>query len=324
MTQTHLPAWAGDVLQCPDTGKPLRLEGDRLVTADGVARGRHVDGVLHLKVREDDPSIKSYRAAGGAHFHERSQVAYAMTTLDTGVYHAYLAEIRPEDTQGVIVDVGGGDGRNSLPWLEWGYERIVVVDPAGAALERLRARIATRCPEWLDRVLLIEADARALPLRSNVAARVFSIEALAYLNEDYLRGLGECARVMADDGQLLVADRDYEGALLTRLFYGGGVAGLLEQAPGRDVVDGTSGQSVRSRCFTADELAHAVSAAGLRVVASHGISALSLVLGYLHNLGRLAADDDQRLADVHRLLRTLGRQGSMRRSHVIVAERAPR
>lgn len=321
MMRTTIPAWAVSVLQCPSTGAPLNLDGDRLMTADGIVRASIVDGVVRVNVSGEDPSISFYRAVGGAHFHERSQVGYAMTTLDTSVYHAYLSELRPDNADAVIVDVGGGDGRNAMPWLEWGFRRVVVTDPAGAALERFRDRVAERHPAWLDRVLLIEADVRQLPLRSGAAARVFSIEVLAYLNEDYGRGLAECARVLADGGLLFVADRDYEAALLTRLFYGGGVEGLLSQAGSRDVLDGTEDRTVRSRAFTADELTREVEGAGLRIVRSHGISAMSLVLGYLRNIGKLAESDERRLADVARLLQALGREGSMRRSHVVVAER---
>jgi ubiquinone/menaquinone biosynthesis C-methylase UbiE len=304
MIEKNIPAWAADVL-----------------TADGIARASIVDGVVRVVVPGEDPSIRFYRAVGGAHFYERSQVGYAMTTLDTSVYHRYLSELRPDDTDAVIVDVGGGDGRNTMPWLEWGYRRVVVADPAGAGLARLRARIAERNPEWLDRVLLLEADARSLPLKSASASRVFSIEALAYLNEQYGAGLAECARLLGEGGRLLVADRDYEGALLARLFYVGGVAGLLEQAGSRDVIDGNAQQTVRSRCFTAHELAREVEAAGLRIIASYGVSALSLVLGYLRNTEKLVDGDERRLPEVGALLETLGRSGAMRRSHVIIAER---
>ncbi|PYR68346.1 MAG: hypothetical protein DMF88_09540 [Acidobacteria bacterium] len=299
----NMPAWAEGVVD-----PAVRLES--------------VNGVLRAALPGNDPAITFYRDAGGAHFQERSRVGYAMTTLDTSVYHGYLAGIRPADLNAVIVDVGGGDGRNALPWLEWGYRRLVVIDPAGAALERLRAAIAGRDPQWLDRVLLIEADARTLPLRSNVAARIFAIEALAYLNEDYGCGVRECARAMAADGRVLLADRDYEGALLTRLFYGGGIAGMLAQGDTRDVVDGNADCSVRSRCFTFDELTREIEHAGLRIVASYGVSAMSLVLGYLRNTGRITPEDDSRLPEVHRLLAALGREGAMRRSHVIIAEHA--
>src|SRR5258705_444464 len=125
-------------------------------------------------------------------------------------------------------------------------------------------------------------------------------------------------------GRVVAADRDYAGVLIARLLYAGGVAGLLEQAGSRDAIDGNAAGLVRSRCFTADELAGEVQAIGLRVVASYGVSALSLILGYVRDMGKLVEGDDERLAHVGRLLVTLGRQGSIRRSHVIIAERPPR
>ena len=163
-----------------------------------------------------------------------------MSALDAEVYHGYLAELRPDDLDAVVLDVGGGDGRNAVPWLRWGFRRVVVVDPVRDALARLRERLAAEHADWLNRVLLIEADARQLPLRERCADRVQAIESLAYLNGDYSSGLVECTRVLADGARLLVADRDYEGGLLARLFYGGGVRGMLEQAPSRDIWDGNN------------------------------------------------------------------------------------
>jgi ubiquinone/menaquinone biosynthesis C-methylase UbiE len=277
-------------------------------------------GIARYATSADD-SIRFYRAVGGAHFHERSKIAFAMTSLDPPVYHGYLSELRPANLDDLVVDVGGGDGRNALPWLQWGLRRVVVVDAVFDALERLRARVAHEHPEWLERLLLIEADARSLPLLDGCAARVIAIEALAYLNEDYGLGLAECARLLQPDGRLLLADRDYEGGLLMRLYYFGGIAGLLEHAGSRDPWDGSAERLVRSRCFTEAELAAAVEAAGLRVLERKGVSALSLVISDLRARGAIAPDDEQRLENVHQLLRELGRSGAMRRSHVIIAAR---
>ena len=245
-----------------------------------------------------------------------------MTTLDTTVYHGYLEGLRPTDFDLPIIDIGGGDGRNALPWLQWGHRRVIVVDAVFDALARFRERVATQHPEWLDRLLLIEADARRLPLVSSCAGRVFAVEALAYLNEDYEIGLAECVRVMAPAARILVADRDYEGGILMRLLYFGGIRAMLEHAHTRDLWDGGPAAMARSRCFTSEEFAVIVRHQGLRIVESKGISALSLILSYLRSEGKLAGDDDSRLAAVHALLQSLGRHGRFRRSHVIVAERA--
>ena len=187
-TSSAMPPWALEVLTKPGTGLALSQELGELLDPEGAIVGRVLDGIACFAVADRDASIAFYREVGGARFHERASVTYAMSTLDTEVYHGYLAEFQPDNLDAVIVDVGGGDGRNAVPWLRWGFRRVLVIDPVFAALARLRDRVARDTPEWLDRLLLIEADARSLPLAPGVAARVQAIEALAYLNEDYAIG----------------------------------------------------------------------------------------------------------------------------------------
>ena len=276
---------------------------------------------MRYALPEGDGGIDYYRSIDGAHMYERAGVAFAMSSLDTPTYRAYLQERRPASLDSLIVDVGGGDGRNAWPWLEWGYRRVVVVDPILSALGRFRARVAQQHPEWLDRLLLIEGDARHIPLISKCAARVQAIEALIYLNEDYEEGLRECIRLLTGDGELFVSERDYEGGLLTALLYDG-LEQFLLQSAGRDVWDGLDGHRVRSRCFTSSEFIEVLERNQLRIVSHRGMSIFSLALGYLRSIGRVTDEDESRLSDVHSLLQRLGTSGVMRRCHVVVAERA--
>lgn len=297
----RLPDWAQDVLKKSDSH---------------TAR----DGVLSCLISEGDSGIDYYRSIGGSHMHERAAVHYAMSSLDKPVYREHLNGMRPPDLDALIVDVGGGDGRNAMPWLEWGYRRVVVVDPIFSALQRLRSRVAEQHPEWLGNLLLIEADARNLPLDAKCASRVQAIESLYYLNESYEDGLRECVRVLSDDGELLVSDRDYEGGLITSLLYGS-LENCLAQAPTRDVWDGVVGRRVRSRCFTGAELEAVLVRNGLQVLSHRGMPVLSLILSYLRSSEKLSPDDETRIDEVHRLLCELAEHGSMRRCHVVVASK---
>jgi ubiquinone/menaquinone biosynthesis C-methylase UbiE len=298
---------------------PLIQQGDWLIDPSGTVVGAVSDGIARFAPAIDDHSIDYYKAIGGAQFYERSKTAFAMTALDTGVYHGYLAELKPTSLDALIVDVGGGDGRNAMPWLQWGFLRVAVVDAVVDGLSRLRARIAAERPEWLDRLLLVQADARNLPLATGIAERMIAIEALQYLNEDYAVGLRECGRVLARRGRLLVADRDYEASLLVRLLYSGGVDGLLAQAGGSNAWDGGPERLVRSRAFTADEHRRQIEAQGLRVESQHGVPILSTVLGYLRSIGKLTASDEARLPDIRQLLARLASDGRLRRTHVTLA-----
>jgi len=313
----QVPKWAWEVLASPGGG-PLRCEGSVLWAPDQPI-GRIGQGILRFKIPIQDPSMEYYRGIGGAHFHERSAVRYAMTALDTPVYHHYLREFAPDDRDILLVDVGGGDGRNALPWLQWGFKRVVVVDSTAAALSRFRNRILAENPKWLERLVLIECDARTLPLADNTADRVQAIESLYYLNDDYEQGLAQCHRVMRPRARLLLADRSYEGALLTRLLYYGGVGAMLETVRSGEMWDGEDKTGVRTRCFSKAKLNAIVLAQGFDIIQTGGISAFSLLLSFLSKSDKLGPESDTHLAAVHHLLISLAHTGCCSRCHVVIA-----
>lgn len=320
MSTEDLPPWAVSLLRCPRTGDTLRMDGGCLLSTQGMEVGRIEAGVLRIPIEQADEGIAFYRKVGGAHFHERASVAFAMSALDTPLYHSYLNNVRPADLSDVIVDVGGGDGRNARPWLERGYRRVVIVDAAAEALIRFRTRIADENSEWLNCALLIEADARSVPLAGSCAQTVLALEALCYLNEDYEVGLKECARLLARGGRMLISERDYEAGLVMRLLYQG-LDGLLQSARTRSLWDGPPSAQVRTKCFTQAELVELLHACGLNVLSVQGMPLLALLLGWMHGQGRLDEGHADRLPEVSRLLAELGREGVLRRCHVVACER---
>jgi SAM-dependent methyltransferase len=296
--QREQPPWSFDVL-------------------DGTA-SRAEDGILEGGLPKEDPGIQWYEAKGGARFEERGKVAFAMSSLETPLYHDWLRAHRPEDREAVIVDVGAGDGRNSLPFLEWGFRRLVAVEPIRPALLRLRERVRGAHDDADDRLVLARCDARQLPLRSASADLVLAIESLYYLNEDHDVGLAECARILRPGGRLLLASRTWEGALFSSLLYGS-VGEMLRVAAGRSLWDGPPGSQVRSRVFTEEELRKAVADVGLKVVECKGLSLLALLLGYLRGLGRVSEGDSECLPAITDLLRHLEQSGAAHRALLVVA-----
>ena len=322
MTPPALPSWASDLLVCPTSGARLSVHNGRLLAAAGAECGAIPDGIGRFPFQQDaggGEEIRQYRAIGGAHFHERRHVAFAMSALDTPIYHRHLERFRGEP-EGIVVDVGGGDGRNAWPFLEWGHRHIVVIDAVGDALLRFRERVAAHDPNWLDRLLLIEADARSLPLASRCATHVMAIEALCYLNEDYQTGLHEVARLLMPQGRLLLSERDWESGLVMRLIHYG-LGPMLQGAECRSLWDGTSAALMETRCFTEGELRACVSAAGLKVEQIEGTPLLSLILGWMRAQQKLAEEDHTHLPAVARLLEDLAVHGRSRRCHVVTARR---
>jgi len=281
------------------------------------------EGVACFQLPYGDTSIDHYQAVGGAHFHERSGEALTMSVLDTPVYHGYLEMLRQGAENGTVADVGGGDGRNAWPWLLWGNTRVVVTDPALGGLKRLRERAAKHDPSWLDRLLLIQADARRLPLHSGFAARVMAVESLGYLNEDYETGLGECTRILKKSGRLLVSDKDYETGLMVQLLYKPGLEGVLRAAGSRNVWDITPRGEVRNRSFTGNELRETIAYQGLNILFQGGVSALALIVSYLRSQGKINAQEalPGQKEELEGILCDLGRQGQLWRCHVVMAEK---
>lgn len=319
MVYSDLPTWTDDILRRAGSDEPLNAFEGRLVARDGTTVAEVEEGIVRLPFTADQ-SVEFYRKVGGAHFYERATIPFAMSSLDTPVYHAFINKVLPVNHEEIIVDVGGGDGRNAWHCLERGYKRIVMIDAAAEALRRFRRRIAEKDTAWLDRLLQIEADARSLPLLSGSASCVIAIETLYYLNEDYMAGLRECVRLMAPAARIILSERDYEGGLVLRLLYQG-VDGLLQLAHKRSIWDGPPDAPVRSRCFTQTELLDTCRGGGLRVLEIGGTPLLSLLLGYLNGRNLLKVGDNDNMSEVTHLLRACSETGTMRRCHVMIAER---
>jgi SAM-dependent methyltransferase len=318
-TAPVLPAWAAAMLACPHCNRGLHCRAAMLHCPACGDVGRYQAGIACFDVPASDASIAWYHAADGTHFHERMQVPYTMSALDAPVYHALIRDSAPPQLSRVILDLGAGDGRNTEPLLAAGYEMVIAVDAVASSLSRLRARLETEHPEWLPHLLLVQCDIRHVPLKSASVDLIVAIETLYYLNEDYAAGLAECRRLLRGNGRLLTSERSWEGALLTHLLYGG-VGEMCRLRDSRDVWDGDAADRVRSRAFTEPELLFALRDAGFRPIHSKGLSVLALVLGYLRGNDRLSEADAAHLPDVRACLQMLADQGSMRRTHVVLAE----
>jgi ubiquinone/menaquinone biosynthesis C-methylase UbiE len=316
------PHWALSVMACPDCHSDLSLAETVFQCASCGPVGQWKDGIACFErgrgASDGDESIKWYQSIGGTHYHERAQIPLSMSALDTPVYHQWLLEIAPERLDGPILDVGAGDGRQTDLWLSGGHQRVVAVDAVSESLSRFRSRLAAEHPDRLDNLLLIECDVRRMPLRSSTFRCISAIEVLYYLNEDYCAGLAECARLLDPAGRILVSERAWEGALLTRLLYDG-IEPMLETYRTRDMWDGYGEKRVRSRAFREDELIDALERVGLFAIETKGLSLLSLVCGFLHGKEMLGGGGPTPLAELHDVLRHLGDSGSMRRTHVVVA-----
>jgi ubiquinone/menaquinone biosynthesis C-methylase UbiE len=109
----------------------------------------------------------------------------------------------------VVIDVGGGTGGVSAE-LRADVERIIVVEPDGAALRRGRRRYPG--------VHFVQGDGAALPIVDASADAALLLEVLHHV-PDARRVLAEVSRVLRGDGRILIEESEFEGALARRLRY---------------------------------------------------------------------------------------------------------
>ncbi|MCP8317323.1 MAG: class I SAM-dependent methyltransferase [archaeon] len=104
--------------------------------------------------------------------------------------------LRPLCEREMILDVGAGRGRYSIPLARKGI-RIIAVDISVDALrfiENLK----------LKNVDLVQADAQCLPFRCGIFQKALMIQVLEHLDSDR-RALSEISRILQHEGELIVS-----------------------------------------------------------------------------------------------------------------------
>jgi len=133
---------------------------------------------------------------------------------------------------GLILELGCGTGRILLPLAAQGCQ-ILGVDRETAMLLRLRTRLADTHPP--GQVFLLQADARALPLRGRFRLILAPLNVLAHLKDSQLLELFTWASAnLAPDG-LLAAELPAPGHLAEPLEQGEPIDTFLDPQTGNPV-----------------------------------------------------------------------------------------
>ncbi|ERH08855.1 MAG: methylase involved in ubiquinone/menaquinone biosynthesis [halophilic archaeon J07HX64] len=132
--------------------------------------------------------------------------AYPWPEIET-----FLASVSADEPGTVGLDIGCGNGRHTDP-LAAETERVVAVDLSRALLAEARERLSNgdstgARPGTDERVVLVQADAAAVPLAAGVADVALYIATVHHLpdRERRVRSLSELARVLAPGGRALVS-----------------------------------------------------------------------------------------------------------------------
>lgn len=127
----------------------------------------------------------------------------ALTPEQTDFWQAILREELAGADVGCVMDLGCGVGRFSAMLREVFHARVYGIDRSERMLATAALNAGARGTWW------IRADAEALPVRGASADLVFMFLVYHHLR-DPVGGLGECARVLARGGILLVINATVE------------------------------------------------------------------------------------------------------------------
>jgi ubiquinone/menaquinone biosynthesis C-methylase UbiE len=152
-------------------------------------------------------------------------VAFLLDIPLPGLRHAAADLVRrlALDAETRVLEIGPGSGFYTRALVETQLSnRLVCLDVQPAMLQKLQKRFAARAPR------LVCADASALPFRPGSFDRILMVTVLGEI-PDRSGALRECARLLSDDGMLIVAeslvDPDYVPA--RRLVQEASEAGLV-------------------------------------------------------------------------------------------------
>jgi len=119
---------------------------------------------------------------------------------------AFLGSVPADEPGRVGLDIGCGNGRHTGP-LAAETERVVAVDLSRALLMEARERLSDRDNQGEGCVVLVQADAAAVPLATGLVDVALYVAAVHHLPDRKRRvgSLSELSRVLSSGGRALVS-----------------------------------------------------------------------------------------------------------------------
>jgi SAM-dependent methyltransferase len=206
-----------DLLRCPETGDALRIAGTTGRGSDGEIldgtlesdEGRRYpvrDGIPRFVELDPENPTWDYKwshldRGQGLNYRiiDRDDPAYEIHDLFDRNSHGGRAFAAAEG--GLALDVGCGVGQYTVRLLqEHMPDRVVALD-LSAGVDVFRRILAERYPELLDRVLIVQGSALALPFAAETFDYVFSLGVLMHTGHTR-EAIAEVGRVTRGGGQV--------------------------------------------------------------------------------------------------------------------------
>ncbi len=166
----HFPT---EILRCPRTQSALKLEGERLVSADGTSSYPVIDDIAHFLDQTDASQTRSFyekegwkRASDGVFGDTRAFMDTREVPL--AFSRKCIRRLGTHFQRGgrFLLDAGSGPIAHD-EYLEWGarFERRVCVDLSAGALQVARSKLG-------ERGVYLQADLTSLPIQTGTVDAV--------------------------------------------------------------------------------------------------------------------------------------------------------
>lgn len=234
------------------------------------------------------------KKGGGTDFHSRAKVPGTHSYFDSNNIYQQLELIFRDVSASMILDVGCGDGRTVIWFLDNTEANIIAVDCSYEALMRLKTNYLDDTPGYKDRVLLIHSNIMDMPIKNSCCDFIFSFEVYCYLLDDYEKGFRESLRALKPNGHFVTAERNKAFGLLHELL-NRGPKGMIETNQSSNIIDHWNDDVIYTRVLDHKDNEAMLNRNGLTIKKTYGVSFYSVITAFLKAQG-LYADDIQDMA----------------------------
>ena len=246
--------------------------------------------ILINKDKSQNKNIIEYDKIGGTRLFERSKIIGTHSFFDFEITIQYLKTLNCFKNK-IILDLGCGDGRFTLWFLEKTNAYIVCVDSNVDNLIRLKKNVNYEI--YKDRLILINSDILNLPMFKIKFDIIWSFETLYYLNDKYNDGIKIVSDLLKKDGELFNTDRNYFGGVIHSLL-SGGIKDFLSSLESQTIFDYWGDSKPQSIVITDDYFERTAKKFNLDVINKIRLPIFTTLISYLVSNEKILFEDIQK------------------------------
>jgi cyclopropane fatty-acyl-phospholipid synthase-like methyltransferase len=267
---------------------------------------RVAEGFWELPTGICNEALNSFRSWDGVRLTERAKIELTTSYYETKLYEKTIRKVISKIPEGMILELGAGDGRITRMLLDNWCGSILACECNKPALERLHASLSA---EDRQRLLLLCGSIEDLQLKYVSFSAIVAIEVLHYLGASFNAFFARLASALEPNGKLVHSEATAEGWLLYCLAIDDWDGALI--AAEQHLVEN------RFPGFTPDEIKSVYEKSGLRLIETAQTPLANILL--VNRLNRSNLPEERKL-EIARRIRTNAEALSIPRCVIYTAE----